>query len=68
MWKKRGNVDRFFYNHAWLVFVGTVLFVFFGGLLAMRFIAKASWGDSYLVSGLIALFIEWRFMSKVNGK
>jgi len=68
MWKKRGRVDRFFYNHAWLESVGVILFIFLGGLLAMRFIAKASWDNSYLVSGLNALFIEWCFMSKVNGK
>lgn len=66
MWKKRGNVDKFFYDHSWIFLIIVLLFIFFGDLLGMRFWGKASWGDSLTISGLLTTLIGYTVLIGVT--
>ena len=43
-----------------------MLFFFGGGLLGMRFWAKASWDDSFLISGMVSMILMYCFATGIN--
>ena len=62
MWKKRGKIDKFFYDHAYLIPIGIILFFFSAESLGMRYWGKSSWNDALTTSGLITLFIGFMLL------